>query len=485
MHILRSLQGRLWFAFSLIIVATLLFLGLAFGAQAQRLTEVVLYTRLEEQARTLMPLLLQRARQQGDGADILPRLLTPPLPRSGNRPRILLVTRKGGVLFDSAPPALESITGKTIRHWRPLPRSARAPGYRGEFRDQTGRRWLVAGIPVRRRSPASSLYLAVAAPANENTILIQVWRQLLLSGLVALLAGLLVAILITRWLSRPIHQLSRATQAIAQGDLDIRLDPKEVPSEFTPLVENFNTMVDEVRRARQSQRNLIANVSHDLKTPITSIRGFAQALREGVLRDPEAQRHAAEVIYDEAERMHRMVIQLLELAQMDAGQLILTRRLLDLAQVIEQQVESVRLRASERGISLQSHVDSPLPVLGDADRLAEVVSNLLENALTHTPMGGTVRVEATTEPGPSGKKWVTFHVVDTGSGIAEEDLPHIFERFYRGDKSRGGQGGSGLGLAIVKELVEAHGGRISVQSVVGLGTRFTVRLPAASGIPQR
>lgn len=482
MRIFRSLQWRLWLAFSAIILTTLLFLGLAFGAQAQRLAEVVLYTRLEEQARTLLPLLAQRIEQQGNGEEALQRLLIQPVPRGGNRPRLLLVTRDGRVVYDAAPPSLPSQRGKKIARWHLVRQGPMS--YRGEFTDEMNKRWLVAGVPLRRRQNASPWVLAVAAPASDNAVLTQIGRTLLLSGLIALLAGLGVALLAARWLGHPIRDISRATQAIAQGNLDVRLDPEQVPTEFVPLIENFNAMVEEVKRARQSQRNLVANVSHDLKTPITSIRGFAQALKEGVVQDEDARRRAADVIYEEAERMHRMVNQLLELAKMDAGQLRLNKHPLDLAALVRHQVEVAQMRAREKGITLETDLKVPsLPVLGDEDRLAQILTNLLENALTHTPSGGSIRVEGAVETDGTGKEWVVLHVVDTGKGIPEEDIPHIFERFYRGDKSRSGRQGSGLGLAIVKELVEAHGGHIKVQSVVGLGTRFTIYFPARSEPP--
>ncbi len=475
MRLLRSLQARLWLSLSLIIVATLLFLGVAFGAQSRRVGEALLYTRLEEQARAIMSLVVQRSRN-APSPDAFDNVFPLPPNKAPGRPRVLLLRPDGTVVFDTVRTPTERLVGTTLPVWHHYrARIGRLDTFRGAFRDARGKRWLVAGYRFPRPVDGDPLILAVAAPADERRSLVQVWQPLGVSAVVALLAGLIVALFVTRWLGRPIRQLSQATRAIAEGNLDVRMDPEDVPTEFVPLVASFNSMVEEVQRSRQAQRNFVANVSHDLKTPLTSIRGFAQALKEGVAADPQMQKRAAEVIYDEAERMHRLVTQLLELAKLDAGQLPLAREDVNLSNLLARLVDSVRLRAEQAGIHLETAIAPDLYVVGDPDRLAQVFSNLLDNALTYTPHGGTVRVEARVATGDG--EWVVVDVTDTGPGIPEEDQPYVFERFYRVDKARSRGQGSGLGLAIVKELVDAHQGRVSVQSVEGLGTRFTVRLP--------
>ena len=177
--------------------------------------------------------------------------------------------------------------------------------------------------------------------------------------------------------------------------------------------------------------------------------------------------------------MNRLVEQLLELARWDAGQIVLAQEPVDLSQLLNSCAERMSWRAQEKGVKLTVEAESLPPLLGDGDRLMQVFTNLLDNALTYTPPGGSVTVAAEGVEGSEGRREVEVSVTDTGPGIPAQELPRIFERFYRLDKARaGGRRGAGLGLAIVKEIVEAHGGRVWAESVVGLGTRFVVRLPA-------
>ncbi|MGH2523883.1 MAG: sensor histidine kinase, partial [Anaerolineales bacterium] len=239
---------------------------------------------------------------------------------------------------------------------------------------------------------------------------------------------------------------------------------------------SINAMSKQVLATQQAQRDFLANVSHELKTPLTSIQGFAQAVLDGAVTTPEGLQRSAGIIYDEADRMRRLVEGLLDLARLDAGLRALNRAPLDLRLVLLAVVEKFNLRAREKGVSLHADVPPVLPTLvGDADRLAQVFTNLLDNALEHTPAGNSVTLAAASEPGA-----VVVNVQDTGTGIPRQDLHRIFERFYQVDKSRAARarsGGVGLGLTITKEIVEAHGGSLSVESTVGRGSTFTVRLP--------
>jgi signal transduction histidine kinase len=248
-------------------------------------------------------------------------------------------------------------------------------------------------------------------------------------------------------------------------------------------------MAEQVKASQQSQRDFLANVSHDLKTPLTSIQGFAQAITDGAANGPESVRRSAGIIRDEAQRMSRMVTELLDLARIESGQIVMRREAVHLSAVLGDCVDKLALRAQQSGIKLEVQVPNDLPVItGDGDRLAQVFTNLLDNALKHTQAGGKITVAARPLTGSSivrrGKTWpaaVEVSVGDTGSGIPPEDLSRIFERFYQVDKSRQRSGGLGLGLAIVKQIVEAHYGAIHAESVVGLGSRFVVTLPLEPG----
>jgi signal transduction histidine kinase len=257
--------------------------------------------------------------------------------------------------------------------------------------------------------------------------------------------------------------------------------PPEGPREVQELARAFNEMNDRVNATQASQREFVANVSHELKTPITSIQGFAQAILDGTAESDASRQQAARIIYDEAGRMHRMVLDLLELARLDAGTLELQQAPVDLPALLRNIAERFTPQAQGAGVSLQVESPDMSPLIGDGDRLAQVFANLVDNAIKNTPAGGQINLSACQIDDQ-----VQVEVSDTGMGIPPEALPHIFERFYQADPARpGGKAhGSGLGLAIVQEIITAHGGTIGVRSTqrpdqpsYQVGSVFTVRLP--------
>ncbi|MCJ7654351.1 MAG: HAMP domain-containing histidine kinase, partial [Dehalococcoidia bacterium] len=217
--------------------------------------------------------------------------------------------------------------------------------------------------------------------------------------------------------------------------------------------------------------------SHELRSPLTSIKGFAQAIVDGTAKDKEAQLKAASVIEDESKRMMRLVEELLEFSRLESGQIKMVKESVDLKDLLQQCHEIFLMRAKEKNIQLRTEIGPLSPVTGDIDRLEQVFNNLLDNALKHTPSGGKVDIVAR-QPHPN---FVEIAVTDTGPGIPGEQLRHVFERFYRADPSAGKAGagtGTGLGLAIARQIVRAHGGDINIKSTLGKGTEFLVRLPA-------
>jgi signal transduction histidine kinase len=294
------------------------------------------------------------------------------------------------------------------------------------------------------------------------------------AGLIGLVIAIGLAVLIAGSVARPLQRMSQAARRIAQGDYRQRVQV-EGPREVRALAGSFNEMVERVSIAQQTQRDFLANVSHDLRTPLTSVQGFAQAIVDGVASDPTSAQHAAQIIYDEAARMHRMVESLLDLARIEAGQMDMRQRAVAPSDLLHAIGESLSVRAREKGLTLTLDIFPDLPrIAGDGDRLAQVFNNLLDNALKHTPSGGQILLRA--QPAAHG---IAVTVQDTGEGIPTEDLPLIFERFYQVDKSRrrDRRSGMGLGLAIVRQIVQMHGGSIHVASTVGQGTTFTVWLP--------
>jgi signal transduction histidine kinase len=316
--------------------------------------------------------------------------------------------------------------------------------------------------------------------ARDNLLVPLVW-----AGLAALVLSTLLALLLGQSVAKPLRRVAAAAEGISQGESDTRA-PVSGPSEVKALARSFNSMADQVEAAQQSQRDFVANVSHELKTPLTSIQGFSQALLDGTAAEPAAVARAADIIYEEAQRMRRMVDDLLILARFDAGQVEIGQEPLDLGLLLRGCVEKLAPQAEEAGVVLEVDVPETLWTTGDADQLAQVFANLVDNGIAHTGPGGRVTVAARLVRGRTSMprredgrvdQAAEVTVTDSGEGIPPETLPRIFERFYRVDKARRRRGGAGLGLAIAKEIVSAHGGTITAESVVGLGSRFMVRLP--------
>jgi signal transduction histidine kinase len=291
---------------------------------------------------------------------------------------------------------------------------------------------------------------------------------------IAALAGVVVAVMLARRITRPIVQMTQASRAMAQGDFSQRIEVRG-EDEIAALGRAFNDMALQVDHSRHAMRQLIADVSHDLKTPLTSIQGYSQALLDGVLEDSEERARAAEVVHEEAARMRALVEDLLYLSQIEAGQLPLTMERIDIDSVVGAAAQRFRLQADGAGVTIRTAL-SGAPVLADERRIEQVLANLLDNAIRFAMPGSEVLLRTARIPGA-----VLIETHNAGEPIPPEDLPYLFDRFYQVDRARtrGEQLHSGLGLAIVRELVQAHGGEVAVQSSRDGGTVFTVRLPIA------
>lgn len=290
------------------------------------------------------------------------------------------------------------------------------------------------------------------------------------AGLVGGIVALLMALWISRSIAKPLQALSVAAQSVAQGHHDENV-PETGPREVRNVAHAFNQMSAEVRSTQQSQRDFLANVSHDLKTPLTSIQGYSQAIIDGAARNPE---QAARIIHDEAERLNRMVTELTDLARLQAGRLSMKMTAIDVAEMVEAIGQRLAVVAEKKNQTLNVQTQSVPKIGGDGDRLVQVFTNIISNAIKYTPDDGHINVSVGLANGN-----VQIVVHDDGIGITKDDLNRIFERFYQADKSRGPSRGTGLGLAITKEIVEAHGGRISIDSAgKDKGTIVTVWLPS-------
>jgi two-component system OmpR family sensor kinase len=312
----------------------------------------------------------------------------------------------------------------------------------------------------------------VALDSLGQAFLSQVRASLAWAALLAAVLSLALGIAVSRLLTAPLGRLTRAAQAVAGGDLSQRVEVQG-RDEIGELGSAFNRMTASLAQAETLRKNLMADVAHELRTPLTVVQGNLQAILDGIYPLEMAQ---VASLYDETRLLTRLVDDLHDLALADAGQLRLERAPVDLAALVRAAADHFAPAAEAAGVALELAVAEDVPeVAGDAGRLAQVLRNLLSNALRHTPPGGHVRVALDRAAG-----WARLQVADSGSGIAPEDLPHVFDRFYRGDgdRRRAG-GGAGLGLAIARQLVTAHGGRIEVASPPGDGATFTVLLPRA------
>ncbi len=452
-----SLRSRLWLSYAVLIALALGVMALALGIYLWR--NPLLYRQTLARLRTVETAIAKRQSSESFGRS---------LPEAMERAaaafdvRLLWFDPHGSLLKDTDPsqPAIDLPRDTILRREVPV------------LRDKAGQTWLYT-----RQTLEDGSILLVVAPRLRVPLLTLLRDDLLpvflQGGGIALLLSLALAFLMARWVADPLQRIVTASQHVPVADQP----PLEEggPREVRELTRAFNAMIARVQSSQKSQRDFVANVSHELKTPLTSIQGFAQAILDGTADTSESRTQAAEVIYTEASRMYRMVLDLLDLARLDAGTADLKMEPLDVTALLNSMAEKFSLQAQQAGVRLQVDAPPGLPSLtADGDRLAQVLTNLVDNALKHTPPGGQVTLGAQLE-----RTELVLRVADTGVGIPAQALPHIFERFYQADASRAGgeKRGAGLGLAIAHEIIAAHGGRITLRSQEGQGTEFYVHLP--------
>lgn len=321
--------------------------------------------------------------------------------------------------------------------------------------------WLVPPGDVRRPGPGSP----------EAAFFDRIRRAIIYSAVGATALALVLGGVLARTLTQPLRELTAATQAVARGALGRQVTVRS-QDELGALAASFNQMSADLAHASMLRRQMTADIAHDLRTPLSVILGYTEALREGKL---PADQEIFETLHSEAQHLQRLVDDLRTLSLADAGELPLMRQPIAPRQLLDRAAAAYRAQAVERAIALEVTAPDALPAVEvDPERMAQVLGNLLSNALRYTPPGGRITLAAEAQDAS-----VRLRVQDTGVGIAPEALPHIFERFYRADPARhAGDGSSGLGLAIARSIVEAHGGTITVASQPGQGTTFTITLPA-------
>ncbi|HVG96417.1 MAG TPA: ATP-binding protein [Chloroflexota bacterium] len=519
-----SLHTRLLAAFVLVILVTLISAGVGVLWLIQEYQRRLAVDRLSEVA-VAASLLGRQLEVQGarpaEIGDVLASQLTAPQPQSV---RVLVIDTQDRVLverpttseeaedgFDGhvlrlpAPGDRASATGRPLFfRWRtqvwtevagspprpypfiaaplappgtgnqPEPAAPPAPDGRAEGRtDGQGRTDATERTP-RAPRPAQAYRVVLAIPERS---LADAWRELApglaLAALIAVPVSIGVALLLSRSITRPLRRITRAAEDMARGDLRQEI-PVQGSDEVAQLATSFNRMSREVERSQQSLRDFLADASHELRTPLTSIQGFSQALLDGTLAaDAGGAVEAGQIINEESQRMRRLVEDLLYLSRVESLDVTAAESPVDVAALLREAWRRLQLTAEQRDLRIALSVPDLPPVSGDADQIDRLFGNLLENAGKYTPNGGRIDVAGRVA---GGALVVTVH--NSGSVIPAEDLPHVFERFYRVDKSRAREvEGSGLGLAIAQEVAQRHRGRIEVASGARTGTTFTVTLP--------
>jgi signal transduction histidine kinase len=334
---------------------------------------------------------------------------------------------------------------------------------------------IIVGVPLSNAAAPPAAVFLYTPIAGVNQTVQAIDRLLLLSLLLGTLVAALFGLLISRTLTRPLADISQAAARFAAGDYASRTGATG-GDEIGGLGRTFNTMAESLAKVEYNRREFLANVSHELKTPVASIQALAEALADGVAAKPEHQQRYLATIVGESQRIDRLIRDLLDLSQLEAGELSIVPEKTDLVAFLNREAAQYAHLLAEKDLALRVDAPPVVPVvLADPGRLAQIVANLVSNATRHSPPGETIVI--TVQP-TAGK--VAVAVSDRGPGIPPEDQPFIWDRFYRVDKSRARSGGgTGLGLAITKRLVQAMNGEITLESTVGQGAKFTFTLPIA------
>jgi signal transduction histidine kinase len=451
--VIHNLQFRLMVAFILVIVVTI---GTASVFVARAITSE--YRRYEDRTNELNANRIQFlvtnyyfANRSWDGVQSVLGQLD-----AMGAGRIVVTDNSGVVVGDSQ----NVLTGKSYR--------SNQPG-------------ITLSMPVITMSPSSqatsqnvafgTLYIMPAAASALSVFLSSALSHYMLwGGLIALALAGAITFFLSRRILAPVRALTTTAHKLGKGDFTQRVAIKD-KGELGELADTFNSMANDLERTESLRRNMVADIAHELRTPLSNVSGYLEAIRDDVVKPDIA---TISSLSEEVDLLSRLVNDLQELTLADAGELRLIRQTEDIAHLVRQSVTAVQTRVAEKGLVIQTEIQDALPaVFIDYQRISQVLRNYLANAIIHTPFGGRISVSATST-GPE----IEIAVADTGEGIPAQDLPNMFERFYRVDKSRTrARGGSGLGLTIAKRLVEAHGGKVGVESKEGKGSRFSFTLP--------
>ena len=476
-----SLRMRLILSFATIIILCLAVVALAVTVSLQSIRDKYSQDQLSNMARPIYVQVLSLARGEETWRNLLEDLQEQ---ATNNNLYIFLADKTGRVVRNISPEGenlrisqlpIENLP-TSQQPTESLAASATRP-VQGTFKAPDGKTFVYTSYYLGRLFNTQAVLnfetLTLAVPRSGTlSILAGFFGPFLRIGLIALAVSVVIAFLIARSVYRPVSKVTAAADKIADGDYDQEV-PVEGPKEIKTLAAHFNEMAGNVKESQMQLRHFVADVSHQLRTPLTSIQGFAQAILDGTAKDDEAREKAARVIDDESKRMIKQVNELLELSRMQSGQLELSLEPVDIKELLLHCQEVFSLRAEETGVRLITDIEPLVPVSGDEDRLEQVFSNLLDNALKNTPRQGEIIIRGRNIENNK----VEIMISDTGPGIPPEQIPYVFERFYQ---ASGLRSGFGLGLAIVREIIIRHNGEIRVKSEPGEGTQFIITLPSRS-----
>jgi two-component system OmpR family sensor kinase len=465
-----SLRWRLFLTFSLIVVLCLGLVAVSATVILQNWRDRLIIERLDTMATPIAVQARSLIRVQTAATDIRNSLVEQ---ARDNSVYIILCDSQGDIVSQITPD--ENARALEISKIEFPPDLADSS--HGKFVTDDGQSFIYVVYPLVRVSAASQALtrydtLVLATPATKAAvIMLGLTWPFLIAGLVVLAVSLLISILFARSIYVPVNRVKRAAEKMAEGQYDLKV-PLAGPKEVKELAASFNRMAGQIKGSQSQLRHFVADVSHQLKSPLTSIHGFAQALLDGTASGDADRQRAANIISEESKRMKRQVDELLELARMQAGQLKMEREQVNVNELLEHCREVFEVQAEEKQVKVKIYAELLKPVRGDFDRLEQALGNILDNAIKNSPHEDVIKIVGRNID----NRLVELRIIDNGPGIPPEQLPHLFERFHQ---MGGTRSGFGLGLAIAREIIIAHGGTIEALSEPGEGAEFVIRLPAS------
>ncbi|MDD5037968.1 MAG: HAMP domain-containing sensor histidine kinase [Dehalococcoidales bacterium] len=461
-----SLRWRLFLTFALVVVLCLGLVAISATVILQSQRDLLAMERLSTMATPIAVQVRSLVNGQITVADLQVNLKEQ---AQNNDVYIIFSDNKGNILTQITPGSgaqrLEVAPAE-------LPHSI-TQSTQGKFVTTGGETFIYTAFPLTKTTIAQALTrfdtLVLAVQGTKAFAVMKGFTSpFVVAGLIVLVISLIISILFARSIYRPINRVKAAAEKMAEGQYDQEI-PLTGPKEIRELAATFNGMAGQVKRSQYQLRHFVADVSHQLKSPLTSIHGFAQALLDGTAGDEASRQKAASIICDESKRMKRQVDELLELARMQAGQLKMEYETININELLEHCREVFEVQAEEKKVNVKIYAELLSSCSGDFDRLEQVFSNILDNAIKNSPDEGEVKIIGRNLD----NYLIEVRVVDNGPGIPPEQLPYLFERFYQTSSVRSG---FGLGLAIAREIVIAHGGTIEAKSEPGEGAEFVIRL---------